>query len=62
MTCSQRVFNYTLLESEDEIVKEGDKKLQDASWPAFGRIEFHNVTMKYRETLEPSLVDLTMTV
>ena len=62
MTCSQRIFNYTLLDGEDEIVKESDQKLKDASWPADGRIEFQNVTMKYRETLEPSLVDLTMTI
>jgi len=61
MTCAQRVIEYTELESEDAVVKDGDKKLSECNpaWPAQGRIEFHNVTMKYRETLEPSVKDIS---
>jgi len=36
--------------------------LKAAEWPQEGRMEFINVTMAYRETLEPSIKDLTFTV
>lgn len=59
MTCAQRVVQYSDLESEDDVEKPGDKKLKDANWPQNGRIEFHNATMKYRETLEPSIKNVS---
>jgi ATP-binding cassette subfamily C (CFTR/MRP) protein 4 len=31
-------------------------------WPTEGRISFENVTMRYREGLEPSLMNLTFEV
>ena len=64
MTSVQRCIAYTELESEDEITKSGDKVLMEGpkKWPHEGRIEFHNVTMRYRETLEPSIRDISFTV
>lgn len=46
-------------------MKEADKKaLKDAngSWPENGSIEFKEVSMRYRDTMEPSLRGLTFTV
>ena len=62
MTSAQRIIAYTELPSEDDITKDGDTKLKEAEWPQEGRMEFENVTMAYRETLEPSIKDLTFTV
>lgn len=59
-TSSQRVFKYTELESEDDLVKKSDESLK--SWPQNGKIEFVNTTMSYRESLEPSIVDLSFKV
>ena len=36
--------------------------MKAVEWPQEGRIEFHDVTMAYRETLEPSIKDLTFNV
>lgn len=58
MTSSQRIYSYTQLESEDEIVKPSDKALTDSNWPTKGDITFEKVSMKYREGMEPSLVGL----
>lgn len=58
MTSSQRIYSYTQLESEDEIVKPSDKALTDSNWPTKGDITFERVSMKYREGMEPSLVGL----
>lgn len=60
MTSSQRLYQYTQLESEDALEKESDKKLE--AWPNQGAIEFEGVSMKYRETMEPSLIDLSCKV
>jgi len=56
MTSSQRIYQYTLLPQEDLLVKPLDKKLE--GWPTAGKIEFENVSMRYRETMEPSLKNL----
>jgi len=59
MSSSQKIYQYTQLELEDELVKETDKKLTvDGHWPPRGQVEFKNVFMKYRETMEPSLKGL----
>lgn len=62
MTSAQRVMEYTKLESEDDIDKPGDEKLKESKWPDQGKIEFHNVTMRYRESLEPSVKELDFVV
>lgn len=44
---------------------ERDRLLQDNPeniWPSQGEVKFQDVTMRYRETLEPSIRDLTFTV
>lgn len=68
------MYDYTMLESEDELIKEGDSKLKhldversnddskNGGWPNEGEIEFKNSTMRYRETLEPSIKNLSFKV
>lgn len=58
MTCSQRVHQYTKLDLEDELLKKVDKQLEQDNWPAKGTVEFEDVTMHYREGLEPSIKGL----
>lgn len=36
-----------------------DKTTMILSWPPKGNLEFKNVSMKYRETMEPSLQELS---
>ena len=64
MTSSQRIYKYTQLESEDLLVKDTDSKMiKDGKlWPQYGQINFQNVTMRYREGLEPSIMNLNMNV
>lgn len=59
MTCAQRIFQYTLLDSEDELVKEGDALLKNDGWPSKGEVVFDNVTMRYRKHMEPSIRQLS---
>jgi len=47
------------LEIEDELEKPGDK---DEDWPSKGGLKFENVTMRYRDNLEPSVQDLSFEV
>ena len=61
MTSSQRLFNYSQLESEDSLYKEADINLE-SEWPSKGIVEFKNVTMRYRESLEPSIRNLSMVI
>ena len=49
-------MEYTELDQEDDINKAIDKELEN--WPENGQIEFNQVTMSYRKTLEPSLKGL----
>jgi len=53
MTSSQRIVKYTQLPEEPPLETEKDKQL--TNWPSKGEIVFDNVTMKYRENLEPSV-------
>jgi ABC-type multidrug transport system fused ATPase/permease subunit len=55
MTSSQRIHEYTLLESEDDLEKEKDKALVLEQWPQKGQITFENISMAYRPGLEPSI-------
>lgn len=57
MTSSQRIYQYTQLDSEDLLVKPNDKKI--ANWPTAGEIKFDNVSMKYRPTMDLSLQGLS---
>ena len=58
MVSSQRIIEYTELETEDELVKPADKQLEDTKWPQKGEIRFEDVSMRYRDGLDPSLRDL----
>ena len=61
-TSSQRIYEYTKLEMEDELEKEGDKDLQKRGWPMNGKIEYENASMRYREGLDPSIKSLSFKV
>lgn len=56
------MFEYTKLESEDSLVKDVDKQLDKEHWPNNGKIDFKNVSMKYREELEPAVRGLTVSI
>lgn len=43
----------TEIKQEDALVKPGDERLTD--WPQQGKIKFVNMTMKYRDDLEPAV-------
>lgn len=60
MTSAQRIFNYTKLAQEDDHVKTGDPKRGE--WPSKGQIEFDDVTMRYREFLDPAIKNLSFSV
>ena len=62
MTSPQRIFQYTQLESEDDLVKSVDKVAKSDGWPQKGAIEFNNLSMKYRDFMEPSLKDLSIAI
>lgn len=62
MTSSQRMFDYTSLEIEDELKKPQDKELQTNGWPTQGVIEYKATTMRYREQLPPAIKDLTFRI
>lgn len=62
MTSSQRMVQYTKLPLEDELIKELDSSLKKQSWPSKGSIELQNVTMRYREGIEPSINNLSFKI
>lgn len=53
-------MEFTDLDLEDELVKPDDEKLK--GWPYKGEIVFDNITMRYREGLEPSVRNLSFVV
>ena len=59
MTSSQRVIEYTELESEDLLSKPKDLDLKKIGWPNKGTVKFENITMRYRDFMEPSVRNLT---
>jgi len=62
MTSSQRIYEYTELDQEDELEKAEDHKLESRGWPMNGKIEFDDSVMSYRPELDPSIKNLTCKV
>lgn len=58
MTSSQRLYQYSKIKLEADLEKEIDTDLAKINWPAKGDIDFNDVTMRYREGLEPSISGL----
>jgi len=56
------MFEYTKLPSEDLLEKQCDKQLDKEHWPNNGKIDFKNVSMKYREELEPAVRGLSVSI
>jgi ABC-type multidrug transport system fused ATPase/permease subunit len=56
MTSAQRCIEYVNMESEDELTKVDDPK----GYPQNHDIEFKNMTMRYRKSLEPVLKNITI--
>ena len=59
MTSSQRMIDYTKLDLEGDLVKPDDQQLERKCWPVQGQIEFIEATMRYRNELEPSILNLS---
>jgi len=47
---------------EAALERDIDKNLKDLNWPTKGDVEFNQVTMKYREGLEPSINKLDVKI
>ena len=62
MTSSQKVYEYTQLKAEGDLVLKGDKAMAEQGWPQKGEIVVKNLSMRYRETMEPSVSNLSMTI
>jgi ABC-type multidrug transport system fused ATPase/permease subunit len=70
MTSGQRIENYIQIKSEDDLIKALDEQVInnrdgapiDAQWPYKGGIKFEAVSMKYRESLEPSVRNLSFEI
>lgn len=60
MPSVERMLGLTEIKQEDELVKPGDEKL--VNWPEQGKIKFVNMTMKYREDLEPAVNKVTFEI
>lgn len=60
MTSAQRIFAYTKEPQEDHHYKPNDPKRGE--WPSKGQINFTNVTMRYRDFLEPAIENLNFSV
>jgi ABC-type multidrug transport system fused ATPase/permease subunit len=56
------MVQYTKLPLEDDLIKEIDESLKKQSWPSKGSIELQNVTMRYREGIEPSINNLSFKI
>jgi ATP-binding cassette subfamily C (CFTR/MRP) protein 4 len=54
------MLQLTEIDIEDDLVKPNDAALKD--WPSQGKIKFHNMTMKYREDLEPAVNGVTFEI
>ena len=62
MSSSQSMIQYTKLKSEDSLTNRKSLESELKNWPQDGKIEFKDVEMKYRDTLEPSLRDFSFKV
>jgi len=60
MVCVERVYEYSLLESEAPLQKDTDDEYP--LWPTCGTIEVHNLSIRYRKTLPLSLKGVTFDV
>mmetsp|Transcript_47667 Transcript_47667/g.34920 ORF Transcript_47667/g.34920 Transcript_47667/m.34920 type:complete len:175 (-) Transcript_47667:523-1047(-) len=61
MLSAKRVLEYTRLEVEDELKNKYDER-EAKNWPQNGDIQFKNVTMKYKESLEPALKNINILI
>ena len=62
MASFQKIYQYTQMEQEDDLIKPKDKELQGGGqWPHGGVVDFNGVSMRYRETMAPSLKGLSFT-
>ena len=62
MTSSQRIVDYTRLESEDPLIKPADAELIKQNWPPKGEITFDEISMRYRDGMDPSMKDVSMSI
>ena len=62
MTSSQRIVQYCKLDQEDELEKPKDKELQKSNWPSKGELTFNNLSMRYREHMDPSINNLDVKI
>ena len=60
MVSMERVLGYTKLTPEADLVLPSDDRLAD--WPSKGAIEFRDVSLRYRDNLEPVLKNLNLEI
>jgi len=61
MISVERILEFCDLPVERKLEMEGDKKLPE-KWPEEGKVEFRDVTARYRPTLDPSLQNFSVVV
>ena len=60
-----RLQKYTTIENEDVLEKVEDKDQKNKEgvvWPWAGQIEFDKVTMRYRQSLDPCINNLSIKI
>ena len=60
MVSMERVLSYAELTPEAELQVPEDKQL--SNWPSKGAIRFENVSLRYRDNLEPVLKNLDIDI
>lgn len=60
MPSVERMLQLTEIKQEDALVLPSDSDL--IGWPHSGAIKYSNVTMKYREELDPAVNDVTFEI
>lgn len=62
MVSVERLLDFSCLPSEAPLERNNDKTHLEKHWPSKGSIEIRNLTLRYRESLPPSLKDINIKI